>query len=103
MNAVTGERFHYDLVCSLCGKRQDDDGLMLSCTEKHETALLRTEYAEPRFRPDRAVEGIFRYSNWLPVAKSLEGAGRTVVYRSEQLAKVLGLPNLWIAFNGYWP
>lgn len=103
MNAVEGKRFHYDLVCTGCGKRYDDDGLMLRCTEIHEPALLRTEYAEPRFRPDPSCIGLFRYSDWLPVARPLDGAGRTAVYRSQKLAKELGLPNLWIAFNGYWP
>jgi hypothetical protein len=28
---------------------------------------------------------------------------RTVVYRSHGLARMLRLPNLWIAFNGFWP
>jgi cysteate synthase len=29
--------------------------------------------------------------------------GRSVVYRSEGLARHLGIPDLWIAFNGHWP
>jgi cysteate synthase len=103
MKAATGGRFHHDLVCALCGKHQDDDGLILSCPQDHEPALLRTEYVESHFRPDNSVDGLFRYSNWLPVVRSLPGAGRTIVYRSEKLSRILDLPDLWIAFNGYWP
>lgn len=46
---------------------------------------------------------MFRYKGFLPVVRVPRTAGRTVVYRSQGLARMLGLPNLWIAFNGYWP
>ncbi len=25
------------------------------------------------------------------------------MYRSPALSRIVGLPNLWISFNGYWP
>jgi cysteate synthase len=37
------------------------------------------------------------------VASGQPEAGRSVVYRSSGLARLLDLPNLWIAFNGFWP
>lgn len=94
---------HYTLVCSFCGGRQDDDGLILDCPAGHRPALLRSEYEDRPFCPRPGAEGIFRYQDWLPVIRTQGGPGRTVVYRSAALGWVLGLPNLWIAFNGYWP
>lgn len=94
---------HYTLVCASCGMRQEDDGLILDCPGRHAPSLLRTEYAGSGFNPHRHQEGLFRYKEWLPVIRVQPDAGRTAVYHSKGLAKTLGLPNLWIAFNGYWP
>jgi cysteate synthase len=94
---------HYALVCSSCGRREADDGLTLECSGNHAPALMRTEYANCGFRPNPDRQDLFRYRSWLPVVRTPENVGRTAVYRSKELGKVLGLPNLWIAFNGYWP
>lgn len=94
---------HYTLTCSYCGRQYDDDGLILDCSADHEPALLRTQYADNGFRPFTDREGIFRYQRWLPVTGTQQDAGRTVVYRSSGLAGMLRLPNLWIAFSGFWP
>lgn len=99
---ISGDR-HYTLVCSLCGKRQDDDGLILDCPADHRPSLLRSEYQDSPFTPRPGSAGVFRYRDWLPVIRTCGGSGRTVVYRSAALGQALGLPNLWIAFNGYWP
>src|SRR5581483_570653 len=40
---------------------------------------------------------------WLPWLNKRNGAGRTITYKSESLNSLIGFPNLWIAFNGYWP
>jgi cysteate synthase len=55
------------------------------------------------FSPRPGWKGLFRYQDWLPIADAHEDIGQICVYRSKELAKALGLPNLWIAFNGYWP
>jgi cysteate synthase len=93
----------YVLVCPSCGRRQEDDGLILECPAGHEPALLRTEYAQRCFQPCPGRPGIFRYREWLPVIRAPADAGASSVYQSKGLASVVGLPNLWIAFNGYWP
>lgn len=94
---------HYSLVCSLCGRRQDDDGFILECPSEHPPALLQTRYDSVAFHPEGDTEGLFRYRNWLPVIRVHKDVGRTVIYRSKGLAGALGLPNLWIGFNGFWP
>jgi cysteate synthase len=47
--------------------------------------------------------GIFRFADWLPVSRTLPGKGYPVTYRSESLARKLGLERLYITFSGYWP
>ncbi|KIF78041.1 L-threonine synthase [Streptomyces sp. 150FB] len=94
---------HYTLLCPACGHRRPDDGVTLSCEHDHEPALLQTEYAAKTFTPDPRAEGLFRYRDWLPVARTCATSARTVVFRSEELSARLALPNLWLAFNGYWP
>ncbi|MFJ4191834.1 cysteate synthase [Kitasatospora sp. NPDC089509] len=94
---------HCSLVCSSCALRTPDDGVSLACPEPHGPALLRSDYGDRPFAPDREVAGIHRYRDWLPIRRVVADTGRTVVYRSERLGGFLGLRNLWIAFNGYWP
>jgi cysteate synthase len=91
------------LACPSCGWRREDDGLILRCPQDHAPALLQTEYASRQFKPYTDRDGIFRYQDWLPVVGEHHYQGRTAVYRSKRLAKALGISNLWIAFNGYWP
>lgn len=83
-----------------------DDGALLDCpaASNHEPALLTTAYPAARaFVPDSALPGLYRYHRWLPINRALPGAGKTVIYQSSRLNSLLGLPQLWIAFNGYWP
>jgi cysteate synthase len=94
---------HYRLSCPSCGGQLYDDGLILECGKDHGPALLRTSYIKSRFKPDNGIDGVFRYHDWLPVRRTLPDAGSTVVYRGHRLAESIGLSNLWIAFNGYWP
>ncbi len=47
--------------------------------------------------------GLYRFADWLPVSRILKGSSAPVTYKSEGLAKELGLTNLWITFSGYWP
>ncbi|MFE5093336.1 cysteate synthase [Streptomyces sp. NPDC056638] len=94
---------HYRLVCSVCGQQRSDDGVTLGCAEPHGPGLWRTAYRATEFTPDPAHSGVYRYHHWLPVRRTLPGTGSTAVYRSRHLATSLGLRELWIAFNGYWP
>lgn len=46
---------------------------------------------------------MYKFADWLPISRMLEGSGAPVTYKSKGLAKELGLTNLYITFNGYWP
>jgi cysteate synthase len=94
---------HYLLKCQLCGTELEDDGFLLHCPVAHEPALLLSQYTHQRFEPDVQAQDITRYRNWLPWQSSRCAIGKTLTYKSKRLNDIIGLPNLWIAFNGYWP
>ncbi len=85
-----------------CGNVYDYDDFRMDCSEEHEASLLRTEYSKKLIIHDDA-EGIFRYSDWLPLQRKFKGTRGPVVYHSKGLGSRLGLDNLYVAFNGYWP
>ena len=93
----------YRLGCSVCGASFEDDGVQLDCTRPHGPALLRSVYADRAFRVDGREPSVLRYRSWLPVGRDIATATRSAVYRSSGLAERLGLRELWIAFNGWWP
>ncbi len=73
----------------------------LSCPGNN--SLLRTDYAS-RTLSLKELPGIWKFYDWLPVMGMIpEASGGPVTYRSSGLAKELGLNELYISFNGYWP
>jgi len=69
----------------------------------HDSSLLRADYQVRQIQP-KSLPGIWRFLDWLPVRGTIAGAeGAPVTYRSLGLARELGLENLYISFNGYWP
>ncbi|MDQ1261179.1 MAG: cysteate synthase [Euryarchaeota archaeon] len=73
----------------------------LSCP--HDSSLLRADYQARQIEP-KSLPGIWRFLDWLPVQGIIAQAeGAPVTYKSRGLAKELGLENLYISFNGYWP
>ncbi len=90
---------HYSIKCSACGKIIENS--FCAFCEHCKDALLVTDYHETRFAESTAP-GVWRF-NWLPVHEPRNYQSGPVVYRSEGLAARIGLENLYIAFNGYWP
>ena len=93
----------YTLRCIQCGTLLKDDGLVLSHKGCAPDGLLQTVYPAKRPGSFNESHGLFQYSDWLPVRRTLQGSSATVTYRSIGLAKYLNLKNLFIAFSGYWP
>jgi len=90
---------HFSIQCRKCGKTLEH--AFCAFCEHCKDALLVTDYLDTRFA-ERGADGIWRF-NWLPVHESQFAQPGPVVYRSDRLAGQLGLENLYIAFNGYWP
>ncbi|HET6450007.1 MAG TPA: cysteate synthase, partial [Spirochaetia bacterium] len=95
----------YVLECPLCGRRYEDSPgeFLLSCPEKHAPALLRAIYTVKKLVAHPEHTGVFRFLDWLPVRRALPGAAGPVAFHSESLGPSLGLENLFIIFNGWWP
>ena len=94
---------HYTLSSGCCGQTIKDDGRILSCPECNEPHFLRAEYDARQLNPGGTEDGLYRFSDWLPIARRLEGSASPVTYKSEGLAGALGMSDLWITFNGWWP
>lgn len=89
----------FTVTCAKCGHRQDP--YVLACPR--DGSLVRTEYAARQLEL-RSLPGMWRFLDWLPVREPLrEASSGPVCYRSEGLAKEIGLRELYISFNGYWP
>jgi cysteate synthase len=92
------KKFH--LLCVEGGEVIEDDPFSFSCPNHR--GLSRSIYFEKRLRIRRHA-GIWRFIDWLPVSEPSSYAEKPLTYKSEALADELGLNNLYIVFNGYWP
>ena len=93
----------YTLRSRCCDSCYEDGEWLLECPHKDGTALIYAEYARKQLRVRDDLPGLYKFSDWLPVCRTLEGSAAPVTYKSEGLAAELGLSNLYITFNGYWP
>ena len=93
----------YTLCCTLCEAKYEPDPFRLSCDQDHGPALLRAIYDKKKIEVKEELPGIFRFLDRLPVERLLNAEGKPITYESETLACHLGLSNLFISFNGYWP
>ncbi|MBW4028783.1 MAG: cysteate synthase [Acidobacteria bacterium] len=93
----------YEIFCPTCGAIAEDDGAQLECERCRGTSLLQCKFKEPKLPISESEHGIFRYRKWLPVRRVSLSCSGGAFYRSKGLAKELGLRNLWISFNGFWP
>ncbi|MDD3043380.1 MAG: cysteate synthase [Methanosarcinaceae archaeon] len=89
----------FTLKCLKCGSEY---GQTYKLTCDNDNALLRADYVEKHLEL-RAQPGVGRFHSWLPVQEELRTEAGPITYRSEALAKELGLSNLYIGFSGYWP
>ena len=99
---MAGSTRNYRLRCCACDALYEDDGVRLDCARSHGPALLRTVYERTDFAPG-TESSIARYGAWLPRGRAIATEARTAVYHSTRLGGHLGMRDLWIAFNGWWP
>ena len=92
----------YTIQCPVCGAVMDDSSLPLACA-CGKPGLLKAVYAKKKLQAGPASLGLYRFADWLPLSRTLNGSSAPVTYKSESLAKELDLSNLYITFNGYWP
>ena len=93
----------YTLQCIATGREFDDTGWILDDHESKTPSLVRANYASKQLNLKSDDYGFYKFCDWLPIKRILKGSSAPVTYRSEALAKHLGLSNLWITLNGYAP
>lgn len=100
-NKFTKTSYHLQSVKT--GKLFDDSGWTLDAPKEKEPSLIRAIYKKPQLEVKDDSWGLYKFADWLPIGRTLKGSSAPVTFKSEGLAKVLGLKNLWITFSGYWP
>lgn len=93
----------YTLKCVATSREFVDEGWMLDDPECKTPSLVRADYAQKQIEVKSDDYGFYKFCDWLPVKRILSGSSAPVTYKSEALAKHLGLSNLWITLNGYCP
>ena len=93
----------YKLQCVATGREFDDEGWQLEDKQCGTPSLVRTVYAKRQIDILDESCGIYRFSDWLPLKRTLKGSAAPVTYKSTGLARKLDLENLYITLNGYYP
>ena len=85
------------------GRIFDDAGWTLADPDCDSPSLVRAVYENTMFTPRSDLKGLYRYAEWMPVKRTLKNSSAPVTYKSKNLAKFLGLNNLYITFSGWNP
>lgn len=93
----------YSLMNVATGRVFPDAGWMLADPESKVPSLVRAVYRKKQIDVKGSDWGFYRFADWLPVHRLLRDSATSITYRSEGLARHLGLGNLYITFSGYWP
>jgi cysteate synthase len=94
----------YQLQTVATGRISEDQGWTLDDKECDKPSMVRPVYEKKQLAVREGKDlGLYRYADWLPIKTLLANPSEPVTYKSEGLAKRLGLNNLYITFNGWWP
>lgn len=93
----------YKLVCVATGEEFEDNGWTLDCAGCDKPSLIRATYAKKQLTVYEGDCGLYKFRDWLPMKRMLKCSSSPVTYKSKGLAKALGLDNLYITFNGWFP
>lgn len=101
--AMQAYKTPYKLQSVRTGNIFEDAGWQLEPVGEKEPTLIRAVYEKKQIDVKDPSYGLYRFADWLPINRMLEGSSAPVTYKSYGLARKLGLSNLWITFSGYWP
>ena len=93
----------YQIKSVATGNVCEDSLWLLDFKGEEKPSLIRAIYAKKQLDVKEDHEGLYCYSDWLPIKKILKCDSKPVTYKSELLASKLGLNNLYITFSGYYP
>ena len=94
----------YQLQTVATGRVFSDEGWTLDDKLCDKPSMVRPVYEKKQLDVREGMDlGLYRYADWLPIKTMLANPSEPVTYKSERLVKRLGLHNLYITFNGWWP
>lgn len=93
----------YQIKSVATGNVCEDSGWLLDFKGEEKPSLIRAIYANKQLNVKEDHCGLYCYADWLPIKRLLKCNAKPITYKSEALAKKLGLENLYITFNGYFP
>ncbi|MFR9651821.1 MAG: cysteate synthase [Rikenellaceae bacterium] len=93
----------YTLESVATGREFEDTGWILDDFQSKSPTLVRAKYEKQQIEVGDERLGLYKFADWLPVQRILKGSSAPVTYKSEGLAKHLGLESLYITFSGYYP
>ncbi|MBQ1201449.1 MAG: cysteate synthase, partial [Alistipes sp.] len=83
----------YELICVATGEQFTDAGWTLDYAGYDKPSLVRAAYAKKQLTVYDDQQGLYKFRDWLPMKRMLKCDVAPVTYRSEGLAKALGLEN----------
>ncbi len=92
----------YQIKSVATGNVCEDCGWTLDFKGEEKPSLVRAIYENKQLEV-KDHNGLYCYADWLPIKRTLKCDAKPVTYKSEALAEKLGLKNLYITFNGYFP
>jgi len=97
------DKTNYILESQDSKEQFEDAGWMLDAPNTNSPSLIRAIYEKKQLDVKSEDFGIYRFADWLPIYRMLQGSSAPITYKSKGLAQELGLNNLFITFSGYWP
>ena len=93
----------YQIKSVATGNVCEDSGWQLDFRGEEKPSLIRAIYANRQLNLRNELGGLYCYADWLPIKRLLQCDAKPITYKSKALAEKLGLSNLYITFNGYYP
>ena len=85
------------------GRIFDDKGWILDDPDGKAPSLVRAVFEQKQLHVGDDSLGLYKFADWMPIQRLLENPSCPITYKSEKLAKKLGLNSLYITFSGWWP
>ena len=93
----------YQLMNVADGRIFEDEGWTLDDPKGTAPSTVRAIYENKQLQVGDDSLGLYKFADWMPIKRVLENPSCPITYKSEKLAKKLGLNNLYITFSGWWP
>jgi len=93
----------YTLMNVATGREFEDTGWLLDDPNGETPSLIRAVYEKKQITVKENSFGLYKFSDWLPVSRFLQGSCAPVTYKSRALANYLNVARLYVCFSGYFP